>query len=206
MSEYEFTYDWFSKKAIPLWSDLFQQLPPVSKILEIGSFEGVSSVWLLENVLSKTKGKLFCVDTWEGGIEHNAIQMQSIEDRFRRNVQHAAQKIGGSAHIEIIKSRSHDALLNLLSDGHSESFDFIYIDGSHQCADVLLDLSLSFLLCKIGGVIACDDYLWSLENHGEEDLLNQPKLAVDSFVNCFRRKLLPITAPLYQLFLRKTHS
>ena len=206
MTEYEFSFDWFSE-AIPVWSALFQKMPPVRKVLEVGSFEGRSTVWLLENVLSKTKGSIYCIDSWEGGVEHAGLSMAQIEERFRNNVELALHNIGNIASAEIIKQYSHAALTKLLSDGHGESFDFIYIEGSHQCPDVLLDLCLAFMLCKPGGVITCDDYLWSNEPHGSEDLLNQPKLAIDSFVNCFRRKLEPIRLlPLCQFYFQKTHS
>jgi predicted O-methyltransferase YrrM len=39
-----------------------------------------------------------------------------------------------------------------------KTFDFIYVDGSHQTADVLLDACLSFKLVKPGGIILFDDY------------------------------------------------
>jgi predicted O-methyltransferase YrrM len=60
-----------------------------------------------------------------------------------------------------MRTRSRDALVALLVGGHAGTFDFIYIDESHQAADVLSDLTLSFPLCKIGGLITCDDYMWS---------------------------------------------
>jgi predicted O-methyltransferase YrrM len=42
-----------------------------------------------------------------------------------------------------------------------ESFDIIYIDGSHDAADVLEDAILSWRLLKDGGVLIFDDYLLS---------------------------------------------
>lgn len=206
MADYEFSADWFSR-FIPAWTQIFQQLPPIEKALEIGSFEGCSSVWLLENILTRTQGRMFCIDTWKGGIEHEDAPMTAVEQRFRKNIDLALDKTGRKASVEIIKNISHEAMVRLLADGHAQSFDFIYVDGSHQCADVLLDLTLSFMLCKVGGVIFCDDYLWSLESHGKEDLLNQPKLAIDSFVNCFLRKVTLLSgAPLYQVYFKKTSA
>lgn len=206
MADYEFSADWFSR-FIPAWTQLFQQAPPVTKALEIGSFEGLSSVWLLENILMHTRGKMFCIDSWEGGVEHKDVPMAVVEQRFRNNIELALDKTGRKASVEVIKSTSHEAMVRLLADGHAQSFDLIYVDGSHQCADVLLDLTLSFMLCKVGGIIICDDYLWSLGPHGKEDLLNQPKLAIDSFVNCFLRKISLLSgAPLYQLYFQKTSA
>ena len=49
--EYEFSSDSFSG-SIPVWQRIFAELAPCRKILEIGSYEGRSAVWLIENVLN----------------------------------------------------------------------------------------------------------------------------------------------------------
>ena len=48
-----------------------------------------------------------------------------------------------------------------------------------------------------GGLIAFDDYLWSLEERGRQDAYNMPKPAIDAFVNTFQRKVavLNVEAP-----------
>ena len=50
-------------------------------------------------------------------------------------------------------------LSNLISQGHKESFDFIYIDPSHQAPDILTDAVLAFKLLRLSGVMVFDDYL-----------------------------------------------
>ena len=67
--------------------------------------------------------------------------------------------------------------------------DFIYIDGSHEAPDVLADLVLAFRLLSGGGVVLCDDYLWSPEEPADADVLGCPKLAVDTFTNIHRRQI-----------------
>ena len=47
------------------------------------------------------------------------------------------------------------------------SYDFVYVDGSHSTADVLEDAVFSFGLMKLGGVIAFDDYLWDDPEHNQ---------------------------------------
>ncbi len=197
---YEFTIDWFSHFEA-LWKGLFQQLVPgARKILEIGSFEGRSTVWLIEHGFPAQKaGEIHCIDTWEGGVEHRGVPMDAVQSRFDRNVEIARRRSPGVV-VHKIKSVSLAALASLMAQGHRSSFDFIYIDGSHQAADVLGDLVMAFALCRVGGIIACDDYMW---NFGQNPLLT-PKLAIDSFVNCFSTKLLPVMGPpLQQLFLSK---
>ena len=203
-NDYSFTADWFSHN-IPVWTALIDEIPTVSKILEIGSYEGRSTVWLIDNAFKATgKGEVFCIDTWEGGPEQQGADMAAVEERFIRNLAIAKAKAEADISVQLFKGSSFDQLASLIALGHGLSFDIIYVDGSHQCPDVLSDLVLSFQLCKVGGLIICDDYLWRPGNHGEENLLDQPKLAIDSFVNCYARKLLLYNTPLYQLHIKKT--
>jgi hypothetical protein len=59
---YEFSGDAFSRN-IPVWERLFACLMPCEKILEIGSYEGRSAVWQIENVLNpRGGGELCCID------------------------------------------------------------------------------------------------------------------------------------------------
>jgi predicted O-methyltransferase YrrM len=201
---YSYTADWFSV-CVPVWRELFSQLPEVGKILEIGSYEGRSAVWLIESAFKAGgKGEMYCIDTWKGGVEHDATRMSAVEERFRHNIALAGSRSRSDVDVHVLKGTSSARLASLVSEGHALSFDVIHVDGSHQCPDVLSDLVLSFPLCKIGGLMICDDYFWSMEEHGSEDLLNQPKLAVDSFVNCYRRKVSLVGINVRQLYLRKT--
>ena len=201
---YSFTVDWFSN-CIPAWRELLSQMPEIGKVLEIGSYEGRSTVWLIENVFKAGgKGEMYCIDTWKGGIEHEADDMPAVEERFLRNIATARTRSRSDVAVHVLKGSSSALLPALVAEGHVLSFDVIYIDGSHQCSDVLSDLVLSFQLCKIGGLIVCDDYDWTQEPHGSEDLLNQPKLAIDSFVNCYRRKLVLSGCNLKQMYFKKT--
>lgn len=195
--QFEFTQDWFGPYE-PIWTEVLRRLlPRSSKILEIGSYEGRSATWLIRNALSDD-GVLYCIDTWSGGIEHDPSIMGAVEARFDRNIAIArAHKPG--VKVRKIKGTSDLALARLLGE-HANSFDFIYVDGSHQAADVLTDLILAFGLCRVGGLIVCDDYLWQF---GQNPLL-VPKTAIDAFVNCFMLKVAPLNGvPLDQLWLRK---
>jgi hypothetical protein len=47
-----------------------------------------------------------------------------------------------------------------------ESFDYIFIDGSHFADDVMLDAVMAWQLLRKDGVLVFDDYLWRLEQYG----------------------------------------
>lgn len=199
--EYEYTQDWFSG-YIPIWNELLAQIKP-SKILEIGSFEGRSTCYVIETSGALQDLEVHCVDTWEGGAEHAGLEVPAVEQRFRRNTSRAIASVTHRVNLVVHKKPSNLALVELISAGHVSSFDLIYVDGSHQAPDVLSDAVLSFRLVRKGGLIVFDDYLWSMEPPGKQDLLNMPKPAIDSFVNIYQRKLRVLSAQLYQIYIQK---
>jgi len=201
----EFTHDWFSDN-IPIWETLFaRHIPQPRRILEIGSFEGRATTWMLDHAFAPgTAGEIFCVDTWEGGVEHAGIAMDAVFRRFRANVQASLRRHPG--HRVIVHRQPSDvALLALHAAGHAGKFDEVYVDGSHAAPDVLSDLVLSFGLCRAGGLIICDDYLWSRRRHGSEDVLEDPRIAIDAFATINRRRVRVLQDyPLRQLYMLKT--
>jgi predicted O-methyltransferase YrrM len=195
---YDFSVDWFSVHS-PGWQQIVQQCAVTpSKVLEIGSFEGRATTWIVENFVGPNQGQLFCVDTWEGGFEHDKSQMGAVEARFDRNVGIALRKCPAAEVIKV-KGPSWEKLAKLLAAGHAGSFDFIYVDGSHLSSDVMSDLVLAFALCRVGGLIACDDYLWCFG----EDPRRTPKMAIDAFVNCYAGRLRVVPAWLHQVYMVK---
>jgi predicted O-methyltransferase YrrM len=205
----EFTKDWFSS-YIPVWDRIISQEKP-SKILEIGSFEGRSACYLIEKCATLAEGEILitCVDTWEGSIEHRpgaaaAAVMSDVERRFDHNTRLALAKAMKPVALRKVKQNSRDALAGLIASGAAESFDLIYIDGSHEAPDVLADAAMAFPLLRVGGTMIFDDYLWSMQRPGAQDVLLMPKPAIDAFMNIYQRKMLIYPGfPLRQLYARK---
>jgi len=196
MSEYQFTQDWFHW-APDLWKELIPLLPGephLRTFLEIGSFEGRSTVWIMENMMQDGE-HIKCVDTWEGGEEHGAEDMSAVEKRFKHNMQVAQDKFP-KRNFEAIKDYSYGALAHLV--GSPFDFDFIYIDGSHVAKDVLTDACMAWPLLKPTGIMVFDDYVWG----PSRDILHRPKLAIDAFVNIFAEEV-EIIHVGYQLAIRK---
>lgn len=197
MNTYSFTEQWFSTGELT-WPDLIQFLPSRKKFLEIGSYEGRSSVWIIENMMEQGSN-LFCIDTWEGGEDHGGIDMESVEDRFHSNIAIAQERFPGR-NVYSFKSSSLQTLAAMNGTGeHSESFDFIYIDGSHTARDVLTDACLAWPLLKPNGVLVFDDYLWG----NPRDILHRPKPAIDAFINIFAESI-QVVALNYQVAISKS--
>ncbi len=203
MSEYQYTRDWF-KWAPQVWSQLIPHLPGRKNFLEIGSFEGRSAVWTIENMM-EDGGEIVCIDTWEGGAEHTPEDMAGTEARFDHNISAIQRQFYDKSVIKL-KCTSTEALAELIANacpmtgtGGFNSFDFIYIDGSHLAKDVLVDACLSWPMLKKGGFMVFDDYAWKPPGF---TLLQRPKLAVDAFTNMFEDELI-IAHSGYQLIVRK---
>ncbi len=85
-----------------------------------------------------------------------------------------------------------------------DSFDIVYIDGSHDESDVFEDAALSWRLLKEGGILIFDDYRWVRHGPGQDPIAS-PKVAIDGFYRSFERQL-EVIHNSYQLLLRKKNS
>lgn len=221
MSEYQYTQDWFNW-APEVWEQLIPLLPKNKAFLEIGSFEGRSTVWIIENMMDEGDW-IDCVDTWEGGEEHkkSGEDMVSVESRFDHNIIkaldcHSAihrEREGSWGHTRFAsdgpdrtnnrvykyKARSTEFLGSKLAGyDRKDLYDFIYIDGSHTAPDVLTDACMAWPLLKSEGLMVFDDYMWG----NPRDALHRPKIAIDAFTNIFGETA-EIIHVGYQLVLRK---
>lgn len=171
----EFSSDWFSGN-IPLWNSLFEKFGMknrVNKCLEIGTWEGRSAIFTINSLLNDPASRIYCVDTFQGSEEHTEINTSQLYQRCVNNI----ATTGKQDQVSIIKGSSFEEIPKLFKD-HSESFDFIYIDGSHTSLDVLLDALNCFKLLKVGGIMIFDDYLW---DHYSNPYHN-PKIGIDTFL------------------------
>ncbi len=201
---YEFTNAWFENTAKPVWENFIPAFGP-RRILEIGSYEGKSACFLIDTLAKRFPIEAHCVDTWEGGIEHQdaGIDMGPVEQRFHRNVALARACAPFPVDLRVHKGYSDVLSPRLLCDLGQNYFDLVYIDGSHQAPDVLFDALLGFKLTRIGGAMIFDDYNWWENLPGGKDLLRMPKPAIDAFVNINIRKVNVLNSPLSQLFVEK---
>jgi len=201
---YEFTNNWFQDEAQYSWSEILNKYKP-GRALEVGSYEGASACFLIDTCSKHKPFELHCIDNWKGGVEHTkwALDMEPVFERFKRNVSLARSNASHHAKVMTYVGNSDLALAGLLYQGNAQSFDFIYVDGSHIARDVLADAVVSFKLLKIGGIMILDDYLWHQKPPFEKNILQIPKLAIDSFVNLHLDVVEIIRAPIYQTVIRR---
>ncbi len=177
----EFTVDWFDYHRGHLTNALapFRGQPGV-RMLEIGAYEGRSTVWFLEDLLTGEGSHLTSVDTWEGSAENDPGAMRAVWERFRTNT----EEYVASGRLTVVVSRSQPFLAGQIARGETapgQCYHVIYIDGSHAAPDVLSDAVLCWALLEPGGVMVFDDYIWSGMTTEQE----RPRFAIDSFLACF---------------------
>ena len=194
-----FSSDWFSKN-IPHWEKhkkYFDHKPDM-RGLEIGSFEGRSTLWAAKNYFNGQGSTLEAIDTWEGSVEHqNGAYLTSIYSNFLFNLKDQIK----SGQVIPIKARSKDTLMRFnleVLDGRRKLYDFIFIDGAHDAKSVAEDAILSWDLLKKGGILIFDDYTW----RGEKASPDEPKSAIDFFMHAYAGKY-EILHKDYQLHIRK---
>jgi len=140
------------------WSELIPLFEPKT-YLEIGSYEGASACWMIEHTQVE---HVVCIDTWAGGKEHISadINMRNVERRFDSNIETAGSRVDREVNVTKLKDLSSVVLVDLIGNGMRDTFDIVYIDGSHEPCDVLADAVLAFLVCRPGGLLIFDDYRW----------------------------------------------
>jgi len=80
-----------------------------------------------------------------------------------------------------------------------ERFDLVYIDGSHEAADVLADAVLAWPLLKPGGLLGFDGYTWQTLPESER----RPVPAIDAFLTAMRGRYQEVYRG-HQLWVRRT--
>ncbi|MEG3921144.1 tetratricopeptide repeat protein [Microcoleus sp. T3_A4] len=176
--DYQFTQDWFTHN-IPIWKRHLQEFTGIAdfQVVEIGSFQGMSACWLLDNILTHPTAKITCIDLY-------------FQQHFKGNI----VKTGAAERVIELEGYSQDLLVNLAS----EYYDVAYIDGCHKPTSALQDAILSWRLVKVGGLMIFDDYEFTFPDSPEQDT----KIGIDVFLEMFESQL-EVVHKGYQLIVKK---
>lgn len=150
----------------PIFARLIGDVRP-RRIIEVGTWKGASAIGMAR--LAKDHGldvEIVCIDTWLGALEF----WMSHDDPNRYGslkMRHGYPNV------------YYTFIANVILSGHSDSItpfpqtslngarwlslqglhaDLIYIDGSHEEADVLADVVAFWQVLRPGGVIFGDDF------------------------------------------------
>lgn len=195
----QYTYDWNQQ-----FKNSTLGINNLELCLEIGCFEGLTSNYICDNLLSEN-GKLICVDPLsenylntdltETDIVNNNTIYKYFNNQYERFLSNTKHQISSNK-LELIRLISIDAFPKLV-ELYEGKFDLIYIDGDHRANAVYIDGVNSYKLCKTGGIIIFDDYTW-----GPDYNENSTKVGIDKFLNEYVDKYEIITKG-YQIVIKK---
>ena len=188
-----FSHDWFTGH-IASWEPMMRALDGRSaRVLEIGSFEGLSACYLLWRL---PDSHVTCVDTFLGNPEHVAgehLPAGRLDEVFDANV-----ALVDASRVRKLVGDSKHVVADLRATG--ARFELVYVDGSHLALDVFVDAALSWQVLTVDGFLVFDDYLWVAL--GDDPLL-RPGPAVDSFLALIDGRY-ELVSSGYQLAVRKS--
>jgi predicted O-methyltransferase YrrM len=151
MNNYKYTQNWFLGSEIK--QDLFKFLDKEkeNKILEIGCFEGLSSVFFADNFLDNPNSTLTCVDPFLtiNNNDHHRFLQNNEEMNFDFNISNCKNSD---------KIIIHKITSDIFFKNNNQTYNFIYIDGCHEPDFINRDMENSFNILEKNGIMWMDDY------------------------------------------------
>jgi len=168
---------WFEKNHFH-WHNVFKKLDIYNKklqILEIGSFEGYSALYFLENFPNST---ITCVDIWQNNEQQEKFNLSEVEINFDKNTKEYKNNL------KKYKQPSDYFFKN--TKNKLNYYDIIYIDGNHYYKTVFKDVINSFTALKIDGIMILDDFIGY---NFYKEYNNNPIGAIIPFINIYYKKI-----------------
>lgn len=149
----------FRKHVQPVWAG-----KPIT-YLEIGVFEGMSLVWMLQRVLTHPDSRAVGIDPWlELGKKRKnrpAKRPQDVMEEVRQRAEHNIEP--WRERCRLVRGKSKDVLDSILARRRGKygirrnRVDLCMIDGSHAANAVLDDARRCIQLVRPGGWLIFDD-------------------------------------------------
>ena len=158
-------HKWFCNN-LNFLSNSFKDVIGIKNILEIGSYEGRSAIFFLNNFIYSN---IHCIDTWSGSDEHDNFDFTVIEKNFDFNT----LTFQSNNRLKKFKMNSNEFFLS-----NSKKYDLIFVDGDHSSDQVKIDIENSWKVLNKGGYLILDDYMWWFY----KDLKKNPSSSINNFI------------------------
>ena len=151
MNNYKHSQNWFIRSEIQNRLSHFLDKSKENKILEIGCFEGSSSVFFADNFLDNPKSTLTCVDPFLtiDNNDHTQFLQNNEEMHFDFNMSICKNSD---------KITIHKITSDIFFENNKQTYNFIYIDGCHEPEFIKRDMENSFNILEKKGIMWMDDY------------------------------------------------
>jgi predicted O-methyltransferase YrrM len=155
MNQYKYTQSWFLDSELKKKMSVFCE-NKTNTILEIGCFEGLSTVFFADNFLNFPNSTLTCVDPFLS-IDNNDHRylLDIAESNFNFNIANCKNSN---------KITFHKITSDTFFENNKQTFTFIYIDGCHLPEFITKDMENSFNVLEKNGIMWMDDYGGGMDN------------------------------------------
>lgn len=160
MTEYRFTENWLHIYNLKVLKEIILEKENGINILELGTYEGRSAFYMLDN---------YCI--------HKDSKITTIDFRKMENLEYNI-KLRDSEKFIFINDNFHNVIPKLMVNNNK--YDLIYIDGGKDSRITIFQIVNCWELLNKDGILYLDDYEW-----GKNEVI-RPKEAIDFFLNTFK--------------------
>ena len=124
-------------------------------VVEIGSWQGRSTIFLGNAVKDSSNGTMYAIDHFRGNLGKEDFykvdgSLDDLAEKFLANVSAADL----NDHVQLLDMSAEDAASRLAKT----RIRFLFIDGDHTYEGVKRDIELFFPLLQKGAIVVFDDY------------------------------------------------
>ena len=151
MNNYKYSKTWFIGSEINRLLENFLDKSQDNKILEIGCFEGLSSIFFADNFINNEHSNLTCVDPF--------LNIDNDHSEFLQNNEEMNFDFNMSICKNSDKIKIHKTTSDIFFENNNNFYNFIYIDGCHEENFIMRDMENSFKFLEKNGIMWMDDYM-----------------------------------------------
>lgn len=137
--------------------DLVARTAPGDRFVELGSWKGLSTLFMAAGVRDRGRGMLHAVDTWQGTASED-VHARMLEgygpDQLYREFLANLERARVAPQVEPLRMTTREAALQWR---HGTSIGVLHIDAGHEYEDVREEFELWSPLVLPGGFIVFDD-------------------------------------------------
>jgi hypothetical protein len=148
---YKYTKTWFIHCELRYQLIIFLDKTKENNILEIGCYEGLSSVFFADNFINNQKSSLTCVDPFLhiDNNDHRQLLQNDEELNFDYNISNCKNTD---------KITIHKFTSDIFFEINDKTYNFIYIDGCREPDFIKRDMENSFKFLDKEGIMWINDY------------------------------------------------